>query len=143
MGVPLARLGQIHAMPQSTPLPGQPKWMLGVGSVGQAATPMKVVNTARWVMPERYQDQPEKRPQYVIGLHGTDWCLAVDEIKQPVTLRSKDIVWKREGSQRPWLAGTIKAHMCALLDVDTLVRQLSSDAQALNTQSLNQKPLPA
>jgi purine-binding chemotaxis protein CheW len=38
-------------------------------------------------------------------------------VNQPITLVPEDVKWRSDRSKRPWLAGTVKDHMCALLDI--------------------------
>ena len=55
------------------------------------------------------RDRPERR--------AAPWGLAVDSVNQPITLQPDDVKWRGDRSKRPWLAGTVKDHMCALLDI--------------------------
>lgn len=116
LAVPLIALGQIHPMTDElTPLFGQADWFMGL-----LPTPMgkiRTVNTARFVMPERYDENFVRTAQYVISIDGVPWGLAVDAVNQPISLDPDDVKWRSERSRRPWLAGTVKEHMCALLDI--------------------------
>lgn len=116
LAVPLIALGQIHPMTDElTPLFGQADWFMGL-----LPTPMgkiRTVNTARFVMPERYDENFVRTAQYVISIDGVPWGLAVDTVNQPISLDPDDVKWRSERSRRPWLAGTVKEHMCALLDI--------------------------
>jgi purine-binding chemotaxis protein CheW len=47
-------------------------------------------------------------------------------VQQPTRLNPEDVTWRSERSKRPWLAGTVKAAMCALLDVPQMGRILQS-----------------
>jgi len=39
----------------------------------------------------------------------------------------QSIKWRGEGSKRPWLAGTVIAEMCALIDVPGLLSLLEEN----------------
>lgn len=116
LAVPLIALGQIQPITEElTPLFGQADWFMGL-----QPTPMgqiKTVNTALFVMPERYDAEFLKTAKYVVSIDGLEWGLAVDSVQQPKSLDPTDVKWRTSRTQRPWLAGTIKAHMCALIDV--------------------------
>lgn len=116
LAVPLVALGQIQPLTDElTPLFGQADWFMGLlpTPVGKIRT----VNTAKFVMPERYDERFVETAQYVISIDGVPWGLAVDSVNQPITLDPEDVKWRSERSRRPWLAGTVKEHMCALLDI--------------------------
>lgn len=123
LAVPLIALGQIQPLTDElTPLFGQADWFMGI-----QPTPMgkiKTVNTALFVMPERYDPAFLKTARYVISIDGLDWGLAVDAVEQPISLDPEAVKWRTGRGQRPWLAGTVKEHMCALLDVPNMGRIL-------------------
>lgn len=126
LAVPLIALGQIVPLTEElTPLFGQADWFMGLlpTPVGKIRT----VNTAKFVMPERYDENFLKTAKYVISINGVPWGLAVDSVNQPITLSPSDVKWRGERTKRPWLAGTVKAHMCALLDIP-MIGQLLVDA---------------
>lgn len=116
LAVPLITLGQIQPLTDElTPLFGQADWFMGLQPT--PAGKVRTVNTAKFVMPERYDPEFVKTAQYVISINGVPWGLAVDKVEQPIRLNPDDVKWRSERGQRPWLAGTVKAHMCALLDI--------------------------
>ncbi|WP_019530377.1 chemotaxis protein CheW [Dasania marina] len=119
LAVPLAELGSIIPITDElTPLFGQIDWFMGLLTVKQGN--IRTVNTAKVVMPERYQDGMADNFNYVISINGVDWGLAVDDVASAITLSPEDVRWRSERSKRPWLAGTVVDHMCALLDVSQL-----------------------
>ena len=128
LAVPLVCLGTIHPLAgtELTPLFGQPDWFLGI-LPGQAGN-LKVLDTARWVMPERYRDDFREGLQYVISVQGYEWGLAVHQVSRSIRLDPSEIKWRSQRSQRPWLAGTVIEHMCALLDVSALAGLIASGA---------------
>ncbi|MFE8069531.1 chemotaxis protein CheW [Marinobacteraceae bacterium S3BR75-40.1] len=116
LAVPLVLLGAIHKLDEElTAIPGRPDWFMGM--LIQGDRNIRVVDTARWVMPQRYPADARSRYQYVIRLDESDWGLACDNVAQSFRLQPDEVKWRSEGGRRPWLAGTVKEHMCALLDV--------------------------
>ncbi len=77
-------------------------------------------------MPERYRSSMVDDYRYVITLDGVDWGLAVDQVSTAKSLHPDDVRWRGERSKRPWLAGTVVEHMCALLDVSQLTTLFES-----------------
>lgn len=116
LAVPLIALGQIQPLTDElTPLFGQADWFMGL--LPTPGGKIRTVNTAKFVMPERYDEAFLRTAQYVISINGVPWGLAVDSVNQPISLNPDDVKWRTERSRRPWLAGTVKEHMCALLDI--------------------------
>ena len=128
LAVPLVCLGSIYPLAgqELTPLFGQPDWFLGI--LPSPAGNLKVLDTARWVMPERYRDDFRQGLQYVISVGGYAWGLAVHEVSRSIRLDPNEIKWRTRRSQRPWLAGTVIEHMCALLDIAALAELIASGA---------------
>lgn len=132
VALPLKALGGIHKIMPINSLPGQPEWLKGVMLYREQK--INVVDTARWVMPEKYdQGLAEKlNYQYVIMLGNSHWGLACDTLVNTIALEQDDVKWRETEGKRPWLAGLIKEHMCALLDVDALIALL---AKGMNSQN--------
>ncbi|MCE1114044.1 MULTISPECIES: CheW domain-containing protein [Pseudomonas] len=128
LAVPLVCLGSIYSLAgqELTPLFGQPDWFLGILSC-QAGN-LKVLDTARWVMPDRYREDFRQGLQYVISVQGYEWGLAVHQVSRSLRLDPSEIKWRSQRGQRPWLAGTVIEHMCALLDVAELAELIASGA---------------
>lgn len=128
LAVPLIALGQIQPLTDAlTPLFGQADWFMGIQPT--PAGKIRTVNTAKFVMPERYDERFLDSAKYVISIAGVPWGLAVDSVKQPVTLAPEDVKWRGERSKRPWLAGMVKERMCALLDVPRIGQMLMAAEQ--------------
>jgi purine-binding chemotaxis protein CheW len=128
LAVPLVCLGSIYPLAgqELTPLFGQPDWFLGI--LPCQAGNLKVLDSARWVMPERYRDDFREGLQYVISVQGYEWGLAVHQVSRSIRLDPDEVKWRSQRSQRPWLAGTVIEHMCALLDVAALAELIASGA---------------
>lgn len=128
LAVPLVCLGSIYPLAgqELTPLFGQPDWFLGI--LPSQAGNLKVLDTARWIMPDRYRDDFRQGLQYVISVQGYEWGLAVHQVSRSLRLDPNEIKWRSRRGQRPWLAGTVIEHMCALLDVAELAELIASGA---------------
>jgi purine-binding chemotaxis protein CheW len=128
LAVPLVCLGSIYPLEgqELTPLFGQPDWFLGI--LPCQAGNLKVVDTARWVMPDRYHDDFRKGLQFVISIQGYEWGLAVHQVSRSIRLDPSEVKWRTQRTQRPWLAGTVIEHMCALLDIASLAELIASGA---------------
>ncbi len=141
LAVPLVCLGSIYSLAghELTPLFGQPEWFLGI--LPSQAGNLKVLDTARWVMPDRYRDDFRQGLQYVISVQGYEWGLAVHQVSRSLRLDPNEIKWRTHRGQRPWLAGTVIEHMCALLDVSELAELIASGAvKHLQTNKPASKP---
>ncbi|WP_207937306.1 CheW domain-containing protein [Pseudomonas sp. 51_B] len=128
LAVPLVCLGSIYSLQgqELTPLFGQPDWFLGILTC-QAGN-LKVLDTARWVMPDRYREDFRQGLNYVISVQGYEWGLAVHQVSRSLRLDPAEIKWRSQRGQRPWLAGTVIEHMCALLDVAELAELIATGA---------------
>lgn len=120
LAVPLKALGGIHQLGEVNQLFGKPKWFKGV--MLNREEKLNVVDTARWVMPEKYNEQLEQSLdyQYLITLGDSPWGLLAEKLVNNITLQKDDVKWRTKTGKRPWLAGVIKEKMCALIDVENL-----------------------
>ncbi len=128
IAVPLIELGGIHNADKTTALMGKPPWFKGV--MVHRDEKINVVDTALWVMPEKY-DQKLKNSlnyQYIIMLSDSNWGLSAEKLVDTVTLTQSDVKWLDSPSKRPWLAGLVKDRMCALLEVEALIKLLEKGA---------------
>ena len=142
LAVPLVCLGSIYSLAghELTPLFGQPEWFLGI--LPSQAGNLKVLDTARWVMPDRYRDDFRQGLQYVISVQGYEWGLAVHQVSRSLRLDPNEIKWRSHRGQRPWLAGTVIEHMCALLAVAALAELIASGgAKHMPVSKPNHKPI--
>lgn len=126
LAVPLLELGGIVRAPAVFDLlPRQPDWMLGVLEVDRDL--LSVVDTLRWIAPERVPEMERAAPRYLVRLPESRWALACQKLFESVTLRSEDVHWRSRRTRRRWLRGTVRGHMCALLDTAELARQLDQE----------------
>lgn len=59
---------------------------------------------------------------------GYEWGLAVHQVSRSIRLDPSEVKWRTQRHQRPWLAGTVIEHMCALVDVTALAELIASGA---------------
>jgi purine-binding chemotaxis protein CheW len=128
IAVPLIELGGIHNEDKTTSLMGKPDWFTGV--MLHRDEKINVVNTALWVMPEKCDETLKNslNYQYIVMLGNSHWGLSAETLVDTVTLEQEDVKWLDEPSKRPWLAGLVKKRMCALLDVESLIKLLDAGA---------------
>ncbi len=131
LAVPLVSLGGIIRSAGVSKLPGRPDWFSGVQS-GRGRK-VNVVDTAAWVMPEKYTARLKQSIsyQYVILLEGSDWGLACESLMSADTIDKSEVNWRRKTGARPWLAGVVRDKMCAILNTDALIQLLD---KGLNCQ---------
>lgn len=129
LAAPLHDLGGIMPLADKLqPMSAQADWFMGL--IRWNGRTIRVVDTARFVMPERVgSDQPVEY-QSVVVLGDSHWALAVNNADQSVHLQPADIRWRKTSGKRPWLAGTVLERLCALLDVDVLVAMLDASDTA-------------
>ena len=124
IAVPLIELGGILNNDKITSLMGKPDWFKGV--MLHREDKISVVDTARWVMPEKCDEVliSALNYQYIIMLSDSSWGLTAESLTDTVTLKQEDVKWLDTPNKRPWLAGLVKNRMCALLDVKSLIKLL-------------------
>ncbi|EKE80816.1 chemotaxis protein CheW [Idiomarina xiamenensis] len=125
LAVPLKSLGGIHQLGKVSPLFGKPDWFMGI--MTERDDQLHAVDTARWVMPEKYNEQLAEQLdyQYLIMLSDSRWGLACERLVTSEPLQPDAIQWRKSvDSRRPWLAGVVRERMCALLDVNALIKLL-------------------
>ena len=135
LAVPLAELGGIHKLEKEpTPLFGQPGWFLGI--VRTNGMNVGLVDTAQWVMSEHISDDHRPDFRFAIRIHNSEWGLACHEVAEAISLDPSEVKWRTKLGRRPWLAGTVVDHMCALIDVAAFARLLDSDKVPVDLQAL-------
>ena len=135
LAVPLVELGGIFQSGRDklTSIFGQPDWFMGVANVGEFN--LRTVDTARWIMPNHYEGEMKDNFKFVIQLDRTDWGVACERVAEAITLEPSQVKWRSDRSKRPWLAGTVIDHMCAILDVQGFIELLDDPQNGFkNTQ---------
>ena len=125
LAVPLTSLGGIHQIEKIGPLFGKPDWFMGV--MLHRESKLNVVDSAKWVMPEKYDENLAQslNYRYLIMLGESAWGLASEKLVNTVNLTTDDVKWRESTGKRPWLAGMVKEKMCALIDVEELIYMLN------------------
>lgn len=125
LAVPLTTLGGIHQIEKIGPLFGKPDWFMGVMLYRESK--LNVVDSAKWVMPEKYDENLAQsiNYRYLIMLGESEWGLASEKLVNTVNLTNDDVKWRESTGKRPWLAGMVKEKMCALIDVEELISMLN------------------
>lgn len=131
LAVPLVKLkGVVTGTDGLTPMPGQSP--LFAGLVNYHATQSRVVDTARLVLPPARLQQLDAdvvtRCTNLVMIDEGRLALACSRIGDVIELDSDEVRWRGAAGKRLWLAGTLIERMCALLDVDALVRELEAAA---------------
>lgn len=124
IAVPLVELGSIQKanMDTITSIFGQPDWFIGISTVNDLR--IRAVDTAKWVMPNHYKGELKQTFNFIIQLDRSDWGLACEEVAEAITLEPSEVKWRADRTKRPWLAGTVIKHMCAILDVQGFINLL-------------------
>lgn len=132
LAVPLQDLGGIHNLTEVTSLFGKPEWFKGV--MVNRERKLNVVESARWVMPEKYDEalKAKLNYKYLIMLGESDWGLAAEKLVTTQYIKPEEVKWRKQPGKRPWLFGTIKEKMCALLHVEDLIAMLEKGVDARN-----------
>ena len=130
LAVPLISLGGINRLDQEvTQLFGKPDWFMGLtpGIDGN----INVVDSCRWVMPERYGEAKTNGLNYsfIMLLGESNWGLACSHVQNAITIEPENVKWRNNDTKRPWLAGMLIEQRCVLLDVDVMIELLNSDYQ--------------
>ncbi len=131
--VPLDELGGIHKLGELSHLIGRPGWYLGLQSSRE--NQLDVVDTARWVMPDKLTDDEHRENyEFIVMLGESNWGLASTELKGTETLSPEAVRWREKAGKRPWLAGMVKEQMCALVHTDELITMLNAGLDVTSLQ---------
>jgi len=131
LALPLQELNGILKFPSElSQIPYSAPWVLGIYPTGERN--IRIVDSSTLLLPERYRmgiDANCRRDQHLVVLIGNgEWgldCLAASEVIQ---LQPEQVSWRSDRSSRPWLAGTVRDHLCALVDCAAFVTWLECGA---------------
>ncbi|MEO6696980.1 MAG: chemotaxis protein CheW [Gammaproteobacteria bacterium] len=122
LGIPLFKLNGITPWSSDiTPMPGHSPAFLGL--LPHHGGQVKVIDTAQVVMPKQ---KSATRHHYIVLIAGGEWGLTCESVSEVVTLHPDQVRWRTPQGIRPWLAGTVKDRMCALLDAGELATLLAA-----------------
>jgi purine-binding chemotaxis protein CheW len=125
LAVPLLTLHSVLDWPEDgvTPMPHQPGWCLGLFRYRERN--VRIIDTGKLVIPPDRQTLRSDEPaRHILIVGDGRWGLACDAIGSVVTLSEEGVRWRKADRSRPWLAGTVLEHLCALLDTDALAHML-------------------
>jgi purine-binding chemotaxis protein CheW len=126
LAVCMESLGRIIKVEQElNQLIGRPPWFMGVYCENEQN--LYVVDTAKFIMPEKGYDLAEQGFEFIIQLQRSHWSLACKKIYSTIRLHPDQVKWRSSEGKRPWLAGTVIEQMCALVHVDSLVELLENE----------------
>jgi purine-binding chemotaxis protein CheW len=127
LAVPMEALGRIIKSEKDlNQLIGRPSWFMGAYT--EAEESLYVVDTAKYIMPEKGFDLSRDGYDYLIQLQRSKWTLACQNVHTTVRIEPDQVKWRSQKGKRQWLAGTVIEQMCALVHVDTLVDILEAEA---------------
>lgn len=127
LAVPMDTLGRIiKCEKELNALIGRPSWFMGAFT--EVEESLYVVDTAKYIMPEKGFDLTRDGFDYLIQLQRSKWSLACQNVHTTVRLEPDQVKWRSQDGKRKWLAGTVIEHMCALVHVDSLVDILEAEA---------------
>ncbi len=126
LAVPLVSLGGIVQIEHINHIIGRPKWFKGVQTYRESQ--LNVVDTAAWVMPEKYDEKLAQsiNYQYLVVLENSNWGLACETLLNAVKINKSQVNWRAKAGKRPWLAGVVKEQMCGILHVQALMEMLNA-----------------
>ena len=135
LALPLVKLNRILPWDEPTLIPGYAPWLLGVLPQAGQAHNLKVVDTAALVMPERVSQAASSGPgyQHIVMVGDGEWGLTCEDVSSIINIDPAKVRWRTNRTKRPWLAGTVIEHLCALLDAERLAEMLSAGAQDLSS----------
>ncbi len=107
-----------------TPMPRQPDWQLGLMRYRERN--VRVVDTVTMVLPPDKRQKPEAQaePQHILVVGDGSWGITCHGIGDVTRLGPDEVKWRRRGSARPWLAGTVIGHLSAVIDTGAFARML-------------------
>ena len=127
LAVSMEALGRIIKVEhETTQIIGKPDWF--IGAYHESDQHLYVVDTAKFIMPEKGFDLAKLGFDYIIQLQRSDWTLACKEVYKTIRITPDQVKWRSQKGKRQWLAGTVIEHMCALIHVDSLIDLLKEQA---------------
>lgn len=124
IAAPLISLGGISRIENNLQtVTAQADWFMGILRWNDRN--LRVVDTAKFIMPERIKDNAHRASyQTIIVLGDSQWALAIDRAEKTIPLSAEDVRWKHLLGTRPWLAGTLLHRLCALMDAESMLNLL-------------------
>ncbi len=137
MAMKLADIDGIIKMPESiTQLPKPKPWLMGLAY--RTESNVQLVDIAKLIVPDKYRSQAgENTPDVnmtedhrrVVLIDDGRWGLVCNSTSRVMRISEDDVNWRDDTRKRPWLAGTIREHLCALMDVKEFSQWLDKGAE--------------
>jgi purine-binding chemotaxis protein CheW len=125
LAVPMEMLGRIIKLDQELNfIIGKPDWFLGVLNDNEYR--LSAIDTALYIMPEKGKRLSDSGFTHLLQLQRSNWTLACSKVYHTVRIHPNDVKWRSINGKRQWLAGTVIQHMCALIQVDTMIKLLDT-----------------
>lgn len=125
-------LTELHSVvPRSevdiTSMPGQPSWQRGL--MRYRGRNVRVIDTSAMVLPpdKRRSLDADAEPSQILVVGDGAWGLACHGIGDVIRLEAGEVRWRSSQGKRPWLAGTVIGHLCALIDTAAFARMLDAN----------------
>ncbi|RFA28527.1 hypothetical protein CAI21_11675 [Alkalilimnicola ehrlichii] len=130
LAVPLVKLHSVVPWSEKiTPVPGLPAWCHGLFRYRERN--VRVVDTATMVFPPDKRDA-DLETNHILVVGDGEWGLSCTAIGDVIKLNPAEVKWRRGRGQRPWLAGTVLGHLCALLDTEAFADMLTESTRKGN-----------
>lgn len=129
LAVPLVKLNSVMPWTDNiTQTPNKTSWYLGL--VQSHGVNVKVIDTALMVLPENRRASidldPSHRFSHILLVDNYAWGLACDAIGEVIWLDQHKVKWRKNKSQRPWLAGTVLEQLCAIMDTEVFAGMMNT-----------------
>lgn len=127
IAVPLFSLsGVVSAEEKISKIPGRPFWYHGM--LRRRGQQIHVADPAHWLMREDARDGLSPIPyRFYICVDELPWAIACHEVMETKLLFPKEIKWREDGGNTPWLLGTVVEKMWSLLDLVPLVTEMNKN----------------
>jgi purine-binding chemotaxis protein CheW len=130
LAVPLLKLNSVMPWTDNiTQTPNKTSWYLGL--VQSHGANVKVIDTALMVLPENRRASldlnPSHRFSHILLVDNYNWGLACDAIGDVIWLDQHKVKWRKNKTQRPWLAGTALEQLCAIMDTEVFAEMMNAN----------------
>lgn len=125
LAVPLIKLQSVVPFPERVArAPGKPPWFRGL--FRYRGRHVKVVDTATLVLDRRRTrlEEADLPPRKLLVVGTGEWALACRDVGEVMRLRPEQVQWRTRRGRRRWLAGTVREHLFALMDIDAFAALL-------------------
>lgn len=128
-GVPLAieadDIGEVIEGKEAIIQPSSGKEGGVIGIFNHHGHDIHVIDTGAIILPQGHparHDPQEVTCKPILMLAGYELALLCDEKGGIATLNRREVLWRVQRQTRPWLAGMVKGHKHALLDIEGLIK---------------------